>query len=89
MFKQSTRDSINGWGHLLRFATPILITIALFILGGMKEDAKEVRREVKELAFENRMYSTNHLEHHAKFEVDISERMSSMEATMKNWSWRK
>ena len=89
MFSQSTKDSINGWGHLLRYITPILITISLFILAGMKEDTKEVKREVKELALENRAYATNHLEHHRKFEVEISERISSMEATMKNWSWRK
>jgi hypothetical protein len=85
MFKQSTKDIINGWGSLLRFITPILLALVMFILNGLKDDVKEIRQTAKDLAVSTLVYNTNHLTHHASIEREICERLASMETTIKEW----
>ena len=91
MFKQSTKDKINGWGSVMRFITPSLIVIALWILGDMRNQIKDVRLETKE-AFErvdmqfDKVYLqfSNHLEHHRQFEIVLGERMATIETKIKS-----
>jgi len=64
-------DRINGYGALLRFITPILITIALFILGMIRSDLKELE-----------MHFTNHLSEHKQLEVNFEKRFSCLETQM-------
>lgn len=64
-------DRINGYGTLLRFITPILITIALFILGMIRSDLKELE-----------MHFTNHLSEHKQLEVNFEKRFSCLETQM-------
>jgi hypothetical protein len=82
-FSQHTRDTINGWGSVFRFVTPVMITIVLFILAGLKDEIKEVRNLAKELAKETMIYNTNHLSHHTKMEISFSERLAIIETEIK------
>ena len=84
MFKESTKDKINGWGTMFRFITPILITIALWILGDMRNQLKDVQLAAKETMVTTIIYNTNHLEHHRIFEVNMCERIASIEAILRN-----
>lgn len=83
MFKQETKDKINGWGSLFRFITPILITLLMFVINDIKDDIKEVRSEQRTVAVELKAYNTNHLVHHAAIEKELAERLASIEATLK------
>lgn len=65
-------NKINGYGSLFRFITPVLITIALFILSQILTDMKEMKS-----------LFTNHLEHHRVIEVSLGERLSSIETILK------
>lgn len=92
MFSQRTKDKINGWGSVLRFITPILVTIMLFILSGIKSDIKDIkidtcqRFEKVDLQFEKvNLQFTNHLEHHRKFEIVLAERLTSIETYNRKW----
>mgnify|MGYP001482830184 CR=1 FL=1 len=84
MFRQTTKDAINGWGTVFRFITPILITISLWILGDMRNQLRDVQNEAKNLVTTTVVYNTNHLEHHRVFEINICERMSSIESILKH-----
>ena len=83
MFKQSTKDAINGWGSLLRFVTPILLALVMFILSGMEDDIRDIRQTAKDLSTSTLIYNTNHLTHHASIEREICERLASIEAIVK------
>ena len=83
MFKQTTKDTINGWGQVFRVVTPILLTIALWMMTDVKSDIKEIRATARELAAATTIYNTNHLAHHARFETNISERMASIETLLR------
>ena len=83
MFKQHTIDKINGWGTVFRFVTPILITIALWIMSGICKDIDEVRETTQEMAIETTRYNTNHLQHHASIEKEICERLARIEERMR------
>ena len=73
------KDKINGYGAILRFITPVLITIMLFILGSLKGDIKDVKTDVRnELKVVNVNF-TNHLEHHKTLEVTLGERLKCLE----------
>ena len=85
MFRQKTKDAINGWGTVFRFITPILITIAIFILSGMKDDIKEVKSDNKINFAEIQAKFDNHLNHHRQFEVILGERMATIETKIRNW----
>jgi hypothetical protein len=76
-------DKLNGFGIWLRFFTPILLTIVLFILNGLKDEIKDVRNMAKELAKETAIYHTNHLSHHTKMEISFSERLAVIETELK------
>ena len=89
MFKQTTKDSINGWGSVLRFITPILITVGLWIMSDLKNEIREIRTTAKEVAIETSKYNTNHLTHHSSFEKDMCERIASIETILKNWKYIK
>ena len=65
-------DKANGYGVWFRFITPVLITIALFILGLIVADLREMK-----------MLFSNHLEHHRNIEIKIAERLSSIETILK------
>ena len=72
MFKQSTKDSINGWGQVFRFITPVLITLVLFILTGIKQDVGELKS-----------HFTNHLSDHKQIELKLENRLSCIETILK------
>lgn len=72
------RDMINGYGSIFRIVTPILITIALFILGSMKGDIRDVKNELKEV----KVGFNNHLEHHRIIEVSYGERLKCIEGML-------
>ena len=77
------KDKINGYGAILRFITPILITVMLFILGALREDIKQIRIDTK-LGFEkSETYFSNHLSYHRVFDKEICERLSKIEAKIK------
>jgi hypothetical protein len=91
-FSQTTKDKINGWGSVMRFITPILITIMLFILSGIKTDIREIkidtckRFERVDLQFEKvNVQFSNHLEHHRQFEIVLAERLTSIETSTRKW----
>ena len=68
-------EKINGYGAILRFITPVLVTITLFILGSLKGDIRDVKTDVKEI----KVTMTNHLEHHKTLEVNLGERLKCLE----------
>jgi len=67
-----TKDNLNGIGVVLRFITPILITLILYIISGIKEDIKDLKIDMK-----------NHLYHHQELEVNLEKRLSTIEAILK------
>ena len=83
MFKQSTKDKINGWGSAFRFITPILLTVALFILTGIKEEIKEVKCDTTKRFDKVDLQFSNHLEHHRQYEVILAERMTRIETKIR------
>jgi hypothetical protein len=82
-FSQHTRETINGWGSVFRFITPVLVTISIFVLAGLKDEIKDVRNMAKELAKETAIYHTNHLSHHTKMEIAFCERLAIIETEIK------
>lgn len=82
-FSQHTKDTINGWGAVFRFITPVLLTIVIFILTGLKDEIKDVKIDTKVLAKETQVYFTNHLSHHAKMEKELCERLVVIETRLK------
>jgi hypothetical protein len=83
-FSQNTKDTINGWGSVLRFITPILITIAIFILTGIKDEIKFVKDETIKRFDKIDLQFSNHLGHHLSLETLLAERMASIEARIRN-----
>jgi hypothetical protein len=91
-FSQHTKDRINGWGSVLRFVTPILLTIVLYILSGIKTEIKDNKTDTCnrfdkiDLQFDKvNLQFTNHLEHHRVFEVVLAERLTTIETTTRKW----
>jgi hypothetical protein len=83
VFRQSTKDKINGWGSVLRFATPLLVSVGLWIMSDMKTEIRDIRKTAQDLAVETIKYNTNHLAHHSVFETNMCERMASIETILK------
>jgi hypothetical protein len=81
MFSQTIKDRINGWGSILRFITPILVTISIFIIG-------QINTKVDRL--DSRMY-----EHFINSEVHIPRTMLTLKGdfdmyvNMRNKQWDK
>ncbi len=65
------KDKINGYGAILRFITPILVTIALFILGAIKGDLGELKT-----------HFTNHLSEHKSIEIKLESRLTHIETLL-------
>jgi hypothetical protein len=82
MFSQKTKERINGWGSVLRFLTPILVTVGLWIMSDMKNEIRDIRIAARLLATETYTYNTNHLTHHFNFEKNVCERLSSIETIL-------
>ena len=66
------KDRVNGIGEKFRLVTPVLVTIILFILSLILSDLREIK-----FSF------ANHLEHHRVIEVQLGERLSSIETILK------
>ena len=82
MFSQKTKDRINGWGSVLRFLTPILVTVSLWIMSDMKTEIRDIRIAARLVATETFNYNEKHLIHHAIFEKDMCERLSCIETIL-------
>lgn len=72
MFRQATKDTINGWGQIFRFITPILITITLFILNDIKQELLNLTT-----------HFTNHLSDHKNIELMIEKRLTHIETILR------
>lgn len=79
-FSQKTKDNINGWGSVFRFVTPVLLTITLFILGGIKTEIKDVKIDTCKRLDNIVLQFTNHLEHHRILEVSLAEKFATLQA---------
>ena len=64
-------QKLNSYGALLRFITPVLVTIILFILGMIRSDIIDVK-----VKFDN------HLQHHTTLEVKLENRLSRIETLL-------
>lgn len=83
MFSQKIKDRINGWGSVLRFLTPILVTVGLWIMSDMKNEIRDIRIAARVLATETFAYNEKHLMHHFDFEKGVCERLSSIETVLR------
>jgi hypothetical protein len=83
-FSQSTKDKINGWGSVLSFITPVLLTITLFILTGIKGEIRDVKLEAGKRFDKIDLQFSNHLEHHRIFEIAFCERLTAIETKTRN-----
>jgi hypothetical protein len=84
------KTKIDGYGAVLRFVTPLLIVLILFILNGLRSDINTVRLEATanfsrlegtaRVNFENldKQFG-NHLAHHQLFDKEIFERLTAIE----------
>ena len=84
MFTKETKNTINGWGMVFRFITPLMLTLALWILTGLRNDITDIRSDARNTKAMIVVYNTNHLRHHAEFEIELCERVASMEAYLKD-----
>lgn len=87
-------DKVNGYGAILRFITPILITIILFIIGMLRNDMVLIKTEAKanfdrlevvaQINFDKiDTQLTNHLSQHRVFDKEVIERLTRVEAKLK------
>jgi len=83
MFSQKTKDRINGWGSVLRFLTPILVTVGLWIMSDMKTEIRDIRIAARLVATETFNYNEKHLLNHTMFEKDVCERLSCLETILR------
>ena len=64
-------EKINGYGAVLRFITPLLITVALFILTMIRQDLGELKA-----------HFSNHLTEHKGMEVQLERRLTHIETLL-------
>ena len=64
--------TINGYGQMLRFITPVLITVAILLLNWLRTDISELK-----------VHFTNHLSHHNSLEIGYEGRISKVEVELK------
>lgn len=87
-------EKINGYGIVLRFITPILVTVMLFVIGMLRNDMLSIKTEAKanfdklevvtQLNFDKiDTQLTNHLSQHRIFDKEIIERLTRVEAKLK------
>ena len=72
------REKINGYGAILRFITPILVALIIFILNGLRGDIHSVKNDLYEL----KAHFVNHLSGHKSMEVTLGERLSRIETIL-------
>lgn len=72
MFKQQTKDVINGWDHVLRFITPIMIVLIGY-LGSMA--VSDIKISISKLD----THFINHLSDHKRIEMLIEQRLTRIE----------
>ena len=77
MFRQSTRDRINGWGSVFRFITPIMI-ILIGYLGKMA--VGDIKSSISRL----NTHFTNHLSDHKNIELVIEKRLTCIETILRD-----
>jgi hypothetical protein len=65
-------SKVDIYGSVFRLITPVLITIALFILTMIRNDVGELKA-----------HFTNHLSDHKTFEVKLENRMTCLETIMR------
>ena len=70
---QMNTDKLNSWGVLFRFITPILVTIALFILSMIRTDIIKLESQF-----------SNHLSHHQEWEKMCEHRFSVIETLLRS-----
>ena len=87
-------EKINGYGAILRFITPILVTVMLFILSIMRTDILTIKLETKENFNKLEKGSkenfdsligqfNNHLSYHQKLDKEIYQRLTRIEGKIK------
>ncbi len=87
-------EKINGYGAILRFITPILVTIMLFVIGMLRNDMLLIKTEAKanfdrleavaQINFDKiDTQLNNHLSHHQIFDKEIIERLTRVEARLR------
>ncbi len=64
-------NKVNGYGVILRFITPALITILLYMASMIKTDITELK-----------IYFTNHLSNHRTIELMLEQRLTRLETMM-------
>jgi hypothetical protein len=62
----------------------IALGIGLFILKDMKNEIKEIRKTASEVSVRAIEYNNKHLENHRSFEINICERVSTLESKVYN-----
>lgn len=75
-------DRVNGYGVLFRFVTPILITmlgaLTLMLISDIKSELGHIKSDARIAA----VGMVNHLEHHRVLEVNLADRLSSIETML-------
>jgi len=75
-------QKINGYGAILRFITPILITLVGFLgkmaIDDVKWQLKESNLQLKEL----NVHFTNHLSDHKQMEIMLEKRLTKIETKL-------
>jgi hypothetical protein len=66
-------DKVNGAGVWLRFITPVLVTVAIFLLSLLIADMRELKEKFN-----------NHLQHHVQLEVTLESRLTRIETLISN-----
>jgi hypothetical protein len=59
----------HEFGEIFRFITPILVTIAIFVINGVDKKVDKLDS-----------HFTNHLQHHQELEVGYEKRLSCIES---------
>lgn len=76
-------DSLNGYGVLFRFITPIMVGIigwfTVSLIVDIKQEIGEIKIDAKNVA----VGMTNHLEHHRILEINLAERLTAIEVLMR------
>lgn len=65
-------SKLNGYGVILRFITPVLISIVIFMVGWLRTDILELK-----------VHFTNHLSNYNIHCLALENRLSTLETTIK------
>lgn len=67
-----SNDKMNGYFSILRLITPVLLALALFILGAVREDMRELKT-----------HFTNHLSEYNRHCLVLEGRLKAIETEIK------